>query len=272
MPGTQPTAKEINGALLNMFENGMQKEAQDAVTDFIRMRMREEGFTRQIIPPVQVTDDDLDKQVDTDKPVIICEKEPDSPAAISVPFGTLPINRYIRGIRFRVMFQRIMSPRFVKDVNELRTYDQDIRQILSDNALKDMQAEEDGKFIATVDTILLGPGMTVPDTGVVPFSSQFYVTLSNLTAQDRRAAAKIDAVIGNGNSYSNWKSGWTNLGDSEVFATDWSQNIPALGSVIGSNVFTLVAEDVTPPPFNQPPYSPSGDTATDSCVVTATMP
>ena len=138
---SSPTAKEINSALIDMFENGMQKEAQDAVTDFVRMRMREEGFLRQILPPVMVTDDDLDKQVDTDKPVIVCEKEPDSPAAISVPFGTLPMNRYIRGIRFRVMFQRIMSPRFVKDVNELRTYDQDIRQILSDNALKDMQAE-----------------------------------------------------------------------------------------------------------------------------------
>jgi len=164
---SSPTAKEINGALIDMFENGMQKEAQDAVTDFVRMRMREEGFLRQILPPVMVTDDDLDKQVDTDKPVIVCEKEPDSPAAISVPFGTLPMNRYIRGIRFRVMFQRIMSPRFVKDVNELRTYDQDIRQILSDNALKDMQAEEDGKFIATVDSILVGANQIVPDTGVV---------------------------------------------------------------------------------------------------------
>ena len=99
--------------------------------------------------------------------MIVCEKEPDSPAAISVPFGTLPMNRYIRGIRFRVMFQRILSPRFVKDVNELRTYDMDIRQVLSDNALKDMQTEEDGKFIGTVDSILVGQGATVPDTGTI---------------------------------------------------------------------------------------------------------
>lgn len=159
--------REINGAVVDMIERGMEKEAQDAITDFVRMRMREEGFHRQINPPVKVDDKDLTKQVDTDKPVIVCEKEPDSPAAISVPYGTLPINRYIRGIRFRVMFQRIMTPRFVKDVNELRTYDQDIRQILSDNALKDMQAEEDGKFISTVDSILIGPGVPVPDTGTI---------------------------------------------------------------------------------------------------------
>jgi hypothetical protein len=163
----EPTPREVNAALLDMFDKGLNKEAQEAVTDFVRMRMREEGFARSIIPPVQVTDADLDKQVDTDKPVIICEREPDSPAAISVPFGTLPMTRYIRGTNFRVMFQRIMSPRFLKDVNELRTYDMDIRQVLSDNALKDMQAEEDGKFIGTVDSILGAPGTVVPDTGTV---------------------------------------------------------------------------------------------------------
>jgi len=178
-----PTAKEVNHALLDMFEKGMEKEAQEAVTDFIRMRMREEGFFRQIIPPVQITDSDLDKQVDTDKPVKVCEREPNNPPAYSVPFGTLPMNRYIRGNRFRVMFQRIMTPRFLKDINELRTYDQDIRQILSDNALKDMQAEEDGKFIATAETILIAPGATVPDTGVVQWQ-QIAGGISRETWQD----------------------------------------------------------------------------------------
>ena len=65
---TQPSSREVNAALIDMFEQGMNKEANAAVTDFIRMRMREEGFARQIIPPVQVVDADLDKQVDTDKP------------------------------------------------------------------------------------------------------------------------------------------------------------------------------------------------------------
>ena len=37
---------------------------------------------------------------------------------------------------------------------------------------------------------------------------------------------------------------------------------------MGPNEFALVVEDVTPAPFNQPPYAPSGDTATDACTVT----
>lgn len=162
-----PTAKEINSAFLNMLDSGMEKQAQDAVNDYIRVRMREDGFARRILPPVQITNDELDRQVDTDKPVKVVDKEPQSPGAISVPFATLPINRYIRGPRFRVMFDRILTPRFTKDIDELRTYDMDIRQILSDNSIKDMLAEEDGKWIAVTNSLLVAQGAAVPETGTV---------------------------------------------------------------------------------------------------------
>jgi hypothetical protein len=59
-------------------------------------------------------------------------------------------------------------------------------------------------------------------------------------------------------------------GDS--FVTAWTQNIPALGSVIGENLFLMLAEDVTPAPYNQPPYPPAGDTDTAYCTVTGVSP
>lgn len=166
-----PTPKQINNAFLGMLDQGMEKQAQDAVNDYIRVRMREDGFHRRILPPVQITNDELDRQVDTDKPVKVVDKEPNSPAAISVPFATQPVNRYIRGPRFRVMFDRIMTPRFTKDIDELRTYDMDIRQILSDNSIKDMLAEEDGKFIAVCNLLLVGQGLTVPETNSVQWQN-----------------------------------------------------------------------------------------------------
>ena len=162
-----PTPKQVNNAFVGMLEQGMEKQAQDAVNDYIRVRMREDGFHRRIIPPVQITNDELDRQVDTDKPVKVVDKEPQSPGAISVPFATQPINRYIRGPRFRVMFDRILTPRFTKDIDELRTYDMDIRQILSDNSIKDMLAEEDGKFILVCNTLHVSQGGTVPETGTI---------------------------------------------------------------------------------------------------------
>lgn len=162
--------KILNETILQQLTDsdpGMVKQAQNAVTDFTRLKVREDGFFRRILPPVQVTNDDLDRQIDTDKPVIIVDKEPDSPAAQSIPFATLPANRYIRGPRYRVMFDRIVTPKFTKDVDELRSWNMDIRQVLSDNAIKDVLAEEDGKFIGTVNTVLVAAGAVVPDTGSV---------------------------------------------------------------------------------------------------------
>jgi hypothetical protein len=139
---------------------------------------------RRVLPPVQITNDELDRQVDTDKPVKIVDKEPDSPGAISVPFGALPMNRYIRGPRYRVMFDRIVTTKFTKDVDELRTYDMDIRQILSDNSIKDMLAEEDGKFIATIATLLGAVNSVVTETGVAQ-----YVSIAGGVTRDTMAEA-----------------------------------------------------------------------------------
>lgn len=167
---TQEEAKEASRVIFEKLSSRdpiLEKQASDAVQDFTRTKMREDGFYRRIMPPTPVTNEDLDRQVDTDKPVIIVDKEPDSPAAISIPFATLPVNLYIRGPRYRVMFDRIATPRFTKDVDELRTWIMDIRQVLSDNAIKDMLAEEDGKFIKAVNTALVGAGLTVPTSGTV---------------------------------------------------------------------------------------------------------
>lgn len=177
--------KLMNETFLSYLETpGMEKRALDAVVDYTRYRMREEGFYRRILPPVMVSNDDLDQQVDTDKPVKIIEREPDSPAAISIPFATLPMNIYVRGQKYRVSFDRIVTPRFTKDVDELRTYRMDIRQILSDNAIKDMLAEEDRKFIATCNAAMGGAAdATVTQSGLVQWET-IYGGITRDTLQD----------------------------------------------------------------------------------------
>jgi hypothetical protein len=174
MMSSPSSVQVLNEELFAQLETpGMEKNALDAVNEFTRVRVREDGFYRKIIPPVQVSNDDLDRQVDTDKPVVVVDKEPGSPAAISIPFATLPINAYIRGPRYRVMFDRIVTPRFVKDIDELRTWQMDIRQVLSDNAIKDMLAEEDSKFLTAVDTALVGANQVVPTSGVIQYETIF---------------------------------------------------------------------------------------------------
>jgi len=128
-----------------------------------------------------------------------------------------------------------------------------------------------GGSVPPTDTVGVAIGCT-PNSGVLPFITQMTVSLANLTTETRRAAAKIDVVTGNGTAYTNWRAGWTNLTSGEVFSDGWNQNLPGVGSLVGNNVFTLTGEDVTPAPFNQPPFSPSGDTDSDACTVVASAP
>lgn len=157
----------------------IQKEAQNGVNDYLRLRAREDGFARRIQPPISVTPNDLDRQVDTVKPVIVKDIEPDSPGAYSVPFGNVPMNHYMDAPRYRIMFERIMSHRFIADVANLLTYDLDIRQIFNDLMLKDILAEEDRKYIAVADQVAGGLNDTsvVTNPRITEVGSLGYVTV-----------------------------------------------------------------------------------------------
>lgn len=144
---------------------GEVKEASAAGTNMIRRRIREEGFTRRIIPPQTVTNEDLDRVLEHDRPVIIEDMEPLSKGAKSIPFGDSADTQFYYGNKYAVVFNPITTPEWTKDINELRTYRMDLRQVITDNSLKDIQTEEDGKFIAMCDTIV-GPVAGVGAAGV----------------------------------------------------------------------------------------------------------
>ncbi len=111
-----------------------------------------------------------------------------------------------------------------------------------------------------------------PPTGTLPLSVQFIAGLINETIYNRRLAAHIDIQLAGGGSIPSWRAGFTNLSPGENYMANWQQNFPALGTLQGTNVFTLQTEDVTPAPYNQPPYPPSGETASAGCTVTGLAP
>ncbi len=99
------------------------------------------------------------------------------------------------------------------------------------------------------------------------------VELANLYGgQTRRLAGRLELDLAGGQHYGSWRAGWSNIGPSNSYLTSWGQFIPALGSLVGVNTFTLLAEDVTPAPYNQPPYPAAGDQASDNCTVTGILP
>jgi hypothetical protein len=137
----------------------LEKHAAEGLNDYTRRRVLEDGFRPLIIPDQTVTNDELDIRVDTDKPLKVFEMEPESAAAVSVPLGTLPTNIYINQPRYEVRFQRIMTRRYNKEVDELRTTRADLRQIVSDNAVKEVHTEDDTKFIDAVVECVIAPGV-----------------------------------------------------------------------------------------------------------------
>lgn len=149
----EPSAATINSHFIRKLDEGHVKEAQDESSALIRAKLRQEAAVREIIVPVGVTEEDLDRDEHTDQPKIIVEKEPDS-EAIFVPFQGTGRRRWFRGPRYAIYFGKIESDRFTKSKFELMTQKSDIRKILSDNSVKDMANQEDQQFADLITAIV----------------------------------------------------------------------------------------------------------------------
>ena len=157
---TTPTAEEI--AVFNeRFIRGLDQDAVESCktasvegSNMIRLRIRENGFFRHIIPIKPVTDADLDRSLTSELPRMIEDMESASPGSVSIPFNGSPESVTYRGAKFEIVFSKLATREYVKNVDELRTYKMDLRQLTTDNALKDMQTEEDARLIKTADRVV----------------------------------------------------------------------------------------------------------------------
>lgn len=113
----------------------------------------------------------------------------------------------------------------------------------------------------------------LPTTGTLPFNVSFDCTLTNNYPDfHRQTKAVINISTAVGGTVTNWRSGTVNLGPGEMYNTVFSFTLPAFYSLVGENISQLVLTDVTPPPYNQPPYPPCGAGSTDSCTVVGRSP
>jgi hypothetical protein len=161
-------AKLINDKFMEKIASGNLDKAAEVATDFTRLTLREEGILRKILPPQTITTAELDKQIDTDEPVKIVDKEVVQPLSMSVGFATLPKNVIMKGDRYRVDFARIVSPSYFQDVRRLEQYDYDIRNVFKENAVKDHMTAEDVPFFNLVNTIVQPASAPTGGTWAVP--------------------------------------------------------------------------------------------------------
>jgi len=178
------SASLINSSFINKIEQGMEKEAAENATAFIREKLRQDAAVREIMKPVPITSDELDRDENTDQPKKIIDKEPDSVATFTQFNGSGP-RTWFKGKRYAIYFGKVESQRFTKNIFELMTYTSDIRKILSDNSVKDMGDQEDKKFKETLDAIITA------DTGHVQSTSGDFKAATFVTAMQAMLDRKL---------------------------------------------------------------------------------
>jgi len=146
------TASFVNSNFVRKLEEGRIKEAADASSAFIRDKLRQEAAVREVMVPEGITEEEIDRDENTDQPKKIIDKEPDSVATF-VQFQGSGRRTWFRGTRYAIYFGKVESQRFTKSKFELMTYTSDIRKILSDNSVKDMADQEDKKFYELITAI-----------------------------------------------------------------------------------------------------------------------
>jgi hypothetical protein len=149
----QVSAQFVNSNFIRKIESGQIKEAAAEGSAFIREFVRQESYAREILTPVLLTDDEIDRDENTDEPKKIIEKEPKSVATF-VQFQGAGPRTWFKGPRYSVFFGKTESQHFTKSKFQLMTYQNDIRKILSDNSVKDMADQEDKKWQETIDAIV----------------------------------------------------------------------------------------------------------------------
>ena len=150
--------KELIDDVLNSAD-GVVKKASAATSKATRTQIREEGFQRAILPFDMITNEDLDYLGDSELPGVWFELEPDSPPARTIPYDSTPNSFSYRAEKYIVLISVVTTEEATKNVNQLRTYKTDLRQIVSDNMLRDIHTEEDTSFMVTVDRLA---GSVVP--------------------------------------------------------------------------------------------------------------
>lgn len=167
--------KVFNDTFVDMLEGGQTKEAAVSAQTYTRNKLRENSFAEKILTPIDIANDELDKSEDPELHVKWCDREPDQPPATTIPLGTVPDSYQFKGTRYPVYFSRLVSPAFNKDIDKLRGYDYDIRNILLENSTKDLATEVDTKFIERCNSVM---GLINENNALNALSLPQYVSIS----------------------------------------------------------------------------------------------
>lgn len=147
-----------------------------AEAGMIKRVLRESGVFRNALPIERVTTGMLTQHESHDLPRIIREMEAAQIAPRIVNLGDAPYNAPFRGDKYEIVFFEIQTPEFIANTTRLSTYKHDVRGVLTENFLRDIQTLEDTYALGEVDTVC-GPSSGVGSAGM----NQYQIINSAIT-------------------------------------------------------------------------------------------
>ena len=174
--------------------DGMDKVA-GLTQDFIRDRIRETSVTNRLIPPVLVTESQVERNTYNDFPLKRVEIEADS-KAFSMGFRGRGSARFFEGRKYEVYFTKFETEHFKKTREELMTMRYPVMDVVNNNFVLDMQEQIDALFKIRLDaaTALSGNVTTVDFTTSANIAANFkdaIITMGQGIIGKRRRPAKL---------------------------------------------------------------------------------
>lgn len=195
----------IDATVLNQLFSGKLEtaEGKSKIAElggvYIRDRLREAAFSRQVLPPEVISRQDCQRSVNHDTLIKIIDVEPQS-RAMAITFRGQPTARFIRAPRAEIPFYTISSEKFEKTEQELLAYEMPITKIIEDNSVKDIQEIEDRNFLIHIEAAVQALQLEA-NGGVATSLSSITVQAGSVVesavrkGELARNAATADAVV-----------------------------------------------------------------------------
>lgn len=158
--------------------------------DFLRDRLREISVADRVLPPVVLTEAELERNTTNDWPLKRVDIEPDS-KAMSLGFRGKGEAKFFDGKRFEVYFTKIESEHFKKTREELMTMRYPVVDVVEQNFVLDMHEQLDKLFQARLTAAAAASGNTASVSGGLLTKDAIIALKKKILAKRRRPTTLI---------------------------------------------------------------------------------
>ena len=202
----------VNSRFVDLVKSAETRgDVENYATAFLRSKIREDSFFRQILPPVILTPAECDISVDHEELTKIIEKEPDT-VAYAINFRGAAPARYWEGSKYAIPFYKVESEEIQKKEAELMSYRMPVTDLIRKNTNYAIADQEDKAFMTAVGAAITESGKTTESIAATGFQKKDFTNLVNLIDGDRLKAAFILVNVTVYNDMAAWDD--SDLGDS----------------------------------------------------------